>query len=190
MMIIANRLVFFVAILLLYYTCEKYPSTIQKKGPLVIKRVAYSGFLISLSYVIGGVIFEFLIENGFTYGNEVVTTPVTAAITSVIILFISFFAPKNKVFLTTEIKKTMMVVLLLLSLSTFTLIEPEYLIKEVLIYGGMYFLFAIAFTGVKDRVSIAPIPNFLKGYPVDLLTLFLFLLSFSFLNGVFFDQLF
>ena len=189
-MFIANRLVFFLAILITYYTCEKYPSTIQQKGPLVIKRAAYVSALISVSYIISGFLFEFMMTRGWHYGTQVVTDLVTAALCSLLIISLSFLAPGRTIFLTGELKKMMVFVQLILALSTFTLIDPNFLIKEVVIYSGMYFFFVIAFAGVKDRMSIAPIPAFIKGLPLDLVTLFLFLLSFSFLNGVFFDQLF
>jgi len=188
-MIIANRLVFFLAVLITFYVCEKYPSTMQKKQPLIIKRIFYVASLISFSYIISGILFETFIPY-IQYGNTPITQSITVAIFSLIITYLSFFAPKHQEFLNTELKKMMIVVQLLLSLSTFTLIDPHYLIKEVIIYGCMYLFFVICFSGVKDRMSIAPIPEFIKGLPLDLLTLFLFLLSFSFLNGVFFDQLF
>ncbi|EOT28963.1 hypothetical protein [Enterococcus saccharolyticus] len=188
-MIIANRLVFFLAILITFYVCDNYPSTIQKKQPLVIKRVSYVGLLISLTYILSGLLFETLLPY-MQYGNERITTSITVTGFSLVLTYLSFFAPYHQKFLTKDIKKMMLVVQLLLALSTFTLIDPHYLIKEVVIYGGMYALFVIGFAGVKDRMSIAPIPDFIKGLPLDLLTLFLFLLSFSFLNGVFFDQLF
>ncbi|MGX7195264.1 hypothetical protein [Enterococcus olivae] len=190
-MIIAHRLIFFIAVLLTYYSCEKYPSTIQNKGPLIIKRVGYISLLIGLSYVISGLLFEFLMLSGIQYGNQMVTNLLTAGICSLLIVTpLSFLAPQSATFITADLRKMMLSVQLLLSLSTFTFIESDSLIKELLVYAGMYFFFTVAFAGTKDRISIAPIPTFIKGLPLDLLTLFLFLLSFSFLDGVFFDQLF
>ncbi|HIY58028.1 MAG TPA: hypothetical protein H9829_07580 [Candidatus Tetragenococcus pullicola] len=189
-MMIANRLVFFIATLVTFYACNSYPSTIKKKQPLVIKRVAYMSLLIGIDYVLSGLIFSWLRNNGGHYGNQVVTDLVSVAIISLLVTCLSFFAPGNKIYLTNELKKNMVFISLLLSLATFSLFSTEAFIKELLVFSGMYVVFTICFAGIKDRMQIAPIPNFIKGLPLDLLTLFLILLSFSFLNGVFFDQLF
>lgn len=189
-MMIANRLVFFSATLLTYYACAKYPSTVAKKGPLVIKRTLYVTSLITLSYILSGLIYQQTQRADFRYGNQIVTDLVTVALIDLVITSLSFLAPKHDQYLTADLKKVMVFVGALLALSTFTLYTSEHFIKELFVFAGMYLIFTFCFAGIKDRLSIAPIPQAIKGLPLDLLTLFLILLSFSFLNGVFFDRLF
>lgn len=189
-MLIAQRLVFFLATLLTYYACQRYPSTLHQKKPLVIKRTLYVSLLVSGCYLLSNFLFFQILKYDLRYGNKIVTDLVTAALISLLVTSLSFLAPKNKLYLTGFLKKILVFLVLLLTLATATLFSEATFLKNTLIFSGMYFFFTLAFVGIQDRIAIAPIPKFLKGLPLDFLIMFLLLLSFSFLNGVFFDQLF
>ncbi|MHC5374591.1 hypothetical protein ACYSNU_12405 [Enterococcus sp. LJL120] len=193
-MALGSRLVFFLCILLTCYTAEKYQqTTVPAKGPSPIARAFYSAFLNYLAFVVAGISFIWMYQNIRIPGTEEVIPRVLAGILALIFSGITLFAPKNKKLLTSSLKKMMLSVVFLLSLAVFPANAAgsfnEFLL-QVVVYGGMYFIFSIAYSGALDRMAMADIPAFIKGLPLAITTLFLFYLSFSFFNGVFFGYLF
>ncbi|GCF94327.1 hypothetical protein NRIC_22180 [Enterococcus florum] len=193
-MTIANRLVFFLCILFTCYCAQKYKQTsVPAKGPSSVARTAYASLLNYLAYCVSGWLFALLVTQVGIPGTESVMELVYAGGIAVLVSGATLFAPMQQTFLTVDLKKMMVSVVFLLSTATFSRIDANGtadFMYHVVIYGGMYFVFSIAYIGALDRMSMAPISKFLKGVPIGLITLFLMYLSFSFFNGVFFGALF
>ncbi|MHC5227989.1 hypothetical protein ACYSNW_06865 [Enterococcus sp. LJL99] len=193
-MTLASRLVFFLCILLTCYAAEKYQkTTIPAKGASPIARVFYSSFLNYLAFLLAGISFFWLNQTISLSETETIIPNVLAGLLGILFSGLTIVIPLRKKLLTSDLEKMMLSVVFLLSLTIFpvnlNLDFADFFLK-LLVYGGMYFVFCIAYSGALDRMSIADIPNFLKGLPLAITTLFLFYLSFSFLNGVFFGYLF
>lgn len=191
---IGSRLVFFLCVLLTCYTAQKYKqTTVLAEGPSPVARVLYSGIINYLAYLLAGLCFFLIVDNFGVPGTESVMSLVFAGGLALIISFLSIWLPKHHYFLNLDMRKMMISVVFLLSLATFTKIDastlPDFML-HLAVYGGMYFVFSMAYIGSLDRMAIADIPDFLKGLPLAITTLFLMYLSFSFFNGVFFDTLF
>ncbi|BDG66473.1 hypothetical protein [Enterococcus innesii] len=190
-MMIANRLVVFLVILLTNYACQNLAPTVKEKKPNVTTRVVFLSGIIAVAYLFSGLSFYLLLQNRFVYGNQVVTNLVSAAIIALIAAGLCLLiVPAKKHFLTTDLKKTILVSVLLLTVATVTQFPYTDYLTNLFVAVSMYFLFSCALSGVHTRNQIAAIPPILKGLPLDIVTLFLFYLSFSFLNGVFFNYLF
>ncbi|MGM0213998.1 hypothetical protein [Enterococcus sp. AZ109] len=193
-MTIANRLVFFICILLTCYCAQKYKQkSVPAEGPSPVARTAYSAVLNYLAYCVAGFLFAVLVTQVGIPGTESVMELVYAGGVALVISGITLFAPKHKIFLTIDLKKMMVAVVFLLSTATFSRIEAVDVadfMYQVIIYGAMYFVFSVAYIGALDRMSMATIPKFLTGVPIGIITMFLMYLSFSFFNGVFFGYLF
>lgn len=193
-MTIANRLVFFGCILFTCYCAQKYKQkSVPAEGSSPVARTAYAGALNYLAYCIAGLLFALLVTEFGIPGTESVMEIVYAGGLALVVSGLTLLAPKNKHFLTVELKKMMVTVVFLLSTATFSRIEATDVadfMYQVIIYGAMYFVFSLAYIGALDRMSMATIPNFLKGIPIGVITMFLMYMSFSFFNGVFFGYLF
>ncbi len=190
-MMIANRLVVFLVILLTNYACQNLAPTVKEKKPNVTTRVVFLSGIIAVAYLFSGLSFYLLLQNRFVYGNQVVTNLVSAAIIALIAAGLCLLiVPAKKHFLTTDLKKTILVSVILLTVATVTQFPYTHYLTNLFVAVGMYFLFSCALSGDHTRNQIAAIPPILKGFPLDIVTLFLFYLSFSFLNGVFFNYLF
>lgn len=191
---IGSRLVFFLCVLLTCYTAQKYQqTTVPAKGPSPVARVLYTGAINYIAYLLSGLCFFLIVDNFGVPGTESVMVLVIAGGLALVISFISLWLPKHHYFLNLDSRKMMISVVFLLSLATFTKIESTTLTEflfHLAVYGAMYFVFSMAYIGALDRISMADIPDFLKGLPLAITTLFLMYLSFSFFNGVFFDTLF
>ncbi|WP_430609183.1 hypothetical protein [Enterococcus sp. DIV0876] len=190
-MTIDNRLVLFLMIILTNYVCQQLAPSVGKKIPNVTTRVCYLASVIGLAYFISGSLFYGVMRYQFVYGNIVVTNLVTAAVIALIVTWgILAIVPGKQRFMTDHLSKIALTIVPILTLATVTQFPYDQYMMHLTTAAGMYLLFSFALSGVRTRVEIATIPKILQGFPLDVVTLFLFYLSFSFLNGVFFDYLF
>ncbi|WP_313540498.1 hypothetical protein [Enterococcus sp.] len=190
-MMIANRLVLFLMVILTNYVCQQLAPLVGKKMPNVTTRVCYLASIIGAAYFISGTLFFAVMHLQLVYGNVVVTNLVTAALIALIVTGgVLAIVPGKKRYLTDHLIKTTFICVPILTLATVTQFPYHQYMLHLATAAGMYLLFAFALSGVRTRVEIAAIPKLLQGLPLDIVTLFLFYLSFSFLNGVFFNYLF
>lgn len=187
------RLVCFCIILLVDYQAQKTPSQIGKKTTPLSKGVATS-FLISVAALWGFAVF-WLVNRGIAIGgNAVVLAPF---LLSLITLFFSgelFYLTKKR--LTKDMQGALLVLPIVVNLALswqLDLADSSLQGHNWLVYGvGLLFFFvcSLFYFGIKERLKLAPIPDFLQGLPIQLMVLFLIFLSLSFFQGVFFGELF
>lgn len=190
-MTIANRLVLFLVIILTNYVCQQLAPAVGKKTPNVTTRVCYLATVIGIAYLLSGVLFWGVMQVNLVYGNVVVTNLVTAALIALVISWVLLkIMPGKSRFLTDHLTKIIFVAVPIMTVATVTQFPYDHYLLHLATATGMYMLFSYALSGVRTRVEIAEIPHILQGLPLDVVTLFLFYLSFSFLNGVFFNYLF
>jgi len=114
-MMIANRLVVFLVILLTNYACQNLAPTVKEKKPNVTTRVVFLSGIIAVAYLLSGLSFYLLLQNRFVYGNQVVTNLVSAAIIALIAASLCLLiVPAKNRFLTNDLKKTILVSVILL----------------------------------------------------------------------------
>ena len=72
---------------------------------------------------------------------------------------------------------------------TFLAIDYNYNLVQAMVYtlgvAGGYSLAIIIFAGIRQRLALAPIPKFIKGYPIVFFTAALMSLAFMGFNGLF-----
>lgn len=190
---ILGRIICFLLILVLDYQACKTPAKIGQKGTPFGKGVATS-LLISLAALWGWAVFWLLSHGGTIGGNTVVLEPFLLGVITL------FFAASLLAFCRKHLAKDMqgcllvLPVLLNLTLSWhFDLVTSSSQIDNWLLYSvslGFFLVCAPFYFGIKERLTIAPIPPLLKGLPIQLTVLFLIFLSLSFFQGVFFGELF
>lgn len=187
------RLVCFCIILLVDYQAQKTPSQIGKKTTPFSKGVATS-FLISVAALWGFAVF-WLVNFGIAIGgNAVVLAPF---LLSLITLFFSgelFYLTRKR--LAKDMQGALLVLPIVVNLALswqLDLADSSLQGHNWLMYGvGLLFFFvcSLFYFGIKERLKLAPIPDFLQGLPIQLMVLFLIFLSLSFFQGVFFGELF
>lgn len=187
------RLVCFCIILLVDYQAQKTPSQIGKKTTPLSKGVATS-FLISIAALWGFAVF-WLVNFGIAIGgNAVVLAPF---LLSLITLFFSgelFYLTRKR--LAKDMQGALLVLPIVVNLALswqLDLADSSLQGHNWLMYGvGILFFFvcSLFYFGIKERLKLSPIPDFLQGLPIQLTVLFLIFLSLSFFQGVFFGELF
>ena len=187
------RLVCFCIILLVDYQAQKKPSQIGKKTTPFSKGVVTS-FLISIAALWSFAVFWLLNFGIAIGGNAVVLAPF---LLSLITLFFSgelFYLTRKR--LAKDMQGALLVLPIVVNLALswqLDLADSSLQGHNWLMYGvGLLFFFvcSLFYFGIKERLKLAPIPDFLQGLPIQLMVLFLIFLSLSFFQGVFFGELF
>ncbi|MFC4770629.1 hypothetical protein [Enterococcus hermanniensis] len=123
------------------------------------------------------------------FGNQVVTFPTMIGSCTLIIAAIVWLI--SRPWIPSEMHAVLLVLPFILNLA----LLPTIFSANTFFYQynlGLLFFFVCGglFSGIKERIAIAPIPKILAGWPIQLTALFLIFLSLSFFHGVFFDTIF
>lgn len=188
-MTLTIRLVFFLGILWLSSTAEKNPPKIGSNRPSILAKSLAVVFLVSGISWLGGMLFWFFEYMVGDFGNQIVTFPAMVGSCSLFVSIIIWLIIRRWV--PSEMYGIVLALPFILNLALLPAIfsATDFFYQYNL--GLLFFLVCGGlFSGIKERLAIAPIPRFLAGWPIQLTALFLIFLSLSFFHGVFFETIF
>lgn len=164
-----------------------YRHEAKNDGAAPFLKLCKGTSFVTLTYLLSGGSYRLLTSHLFKLDSPIHLYFIAGLLSLLVSLLSSFLvrlAPLER--------KYLLLISLLLAVGTF----PNLIafsagpLGHSFIYAGQYFIYTFAFWAWRDRQKITPLLPFLNGLPLDILTLLLFQLSFSFLNGVFFGKIF
>lgn len=191
-MTITTRLVIFALILAIEYPYRQ-PAKIGTKNPPPVKAEVLNTLVITLLAILG--LGLFTLVQPF-WQDQPATSLLPPSVWVAATLLLSWpvsFGLREICYFRQSLPQLLclpaLLNLALTQLAGFEALAPEFY-YAYFVALGFFFLTALCFFGICQRLLLAPIPAILRGWPIKLLSLLLIQLSVFFFRGVFFGQLF
>lgn len=185
-MIFAERLVMLLSLSLLVLAVEANPPKIGEKIPSRLRQGAVLVSVISLSCALGFLLNGAMPQLFTEFGNHVVLRPFLMGLWTGLVALVLWLLMRRRLKGYTVKEQQLLVLVPIMVNVVMTGSETK-----VYWLSLLFFLAAgLLLVGIQERIRYAPIPGFLRGLPIQLISLLLIFLGLSFFRGVFFGEIF